>query len=290
MLQNQDNNKVKNILTRTITGCVYVALIAAALLLPNSEAFVSVFVIFTVLGLIEFYHLANKDIGEKKLTLSTDIVGGVILFLSVYWKYCFDYKGDTIIWILPYLIYLLARFVMELYTKESNPILNLAHSIMGQIYVALPLALLNVIYFIYSPKILLAMFIFIWLNDTGAYCVGCTLGKHKLFPRISPNKSWEGFIGGLAVCVIGAIIFRYCLNTFFNGPDIVTWIGFGIVISIFGTWGDLCESLIKRTVGVKDASHILPGHGGILDRIDSLLLVAPSVLAYLLIMSCINNL
>ena len=127
------------------------------------------------------------------------------------------------------------------------------------------------------------MFMFIWLYDTGAFCVGMLLGRHRLFERISPKKSWEGVIGGVALAVAGAYITHYWFDEFFQVPDLHVWVGLSIVVAIFSTFGDLVESLIKRTVGVKDSGHIMPGHGGILDRIDSLLLVAPAVLIYLML-------
>ena len=127
------------------------------------------------------------------------------------------------------------------------------------------------------------MFMFIWLYDTGAYCVGMLLGRHRLFERISPKKSWEGVIGGVLACIAGAYITHVWFDEFFQSPGLSVWLGMSVVVAVFATMGDLVESLIKRTVGVKDSGNILPGHGGILDRIDSLLLVAPAVLIYLLL-------
>ena len=125
------------------------------------------------------------------------------------------------------------------------------------------------------------MFIMIWLNDTGAFCVGSMIGKHKLFPRISPNKSWEGFFGGVVFAIASAFVFKYGFPQYFDNISIGGLCGLGVVVSAFATWGDLVESLIKRTLGVKDSGTLLPGHGGILDRIDSLLLVVPASLLYL---------
>jgi phosphatidate cytidylyltransferase len=159
---------------------------------------------------------------------------------------------------------------------------------MGQLFVALPLSLLNFIYY-KNPLLLLAIFIFIWLNDTGAYCVGSLIGKHRLFERISPKKSWEGFWGGLILCVISGIAIATWLNSYFNGPQLYGWIVLAAIVSIFSTWGDLCESLIKRSIGVKDSGKILPGHGGILDRIDSLLLVSPTALLFFTILELISK-
>ena len=172
----------------------------------------------------------------------------------------------------------------QLYAHPANHLHCLAQSMLAMAYVALPMSLLNVMYFDYSPKLLLAAFILIWLNDTGAYCVGTLIGKHRLFERISPKKSWEGFWGGLAFCIAATWLLQW-LNLFPACWSIAAAVGFAIVTSVFATWGDLCESLIKRTLGVKDSGNIMPGHGGILDRIDSLLLVAPATLLYLLIIA-----
>ena len=129
----------------------------------------------------------------------------------------------------------------------------------------------------------LSIFIFLWTNDTGAYCSGSLFGKHKLFPRISPAKSWEGSIGGGILVVIVAALIGYS-TTNESGVNMLTipqWIGLGIVVAVFGTWGDLVESLFKRTLGVKDSGNILPGHGGMLDRFDSSLMAIPAAVVYL---------
>ncbi len=129
--------------------------------------------------------------------------------------------------------------------------------------------------------VLLAMFILIWLSDTGAFCVGSLMGRHKLFKRISPKKSWEGFFGGLLFCLAASAFFYFYGNGVFGYLNLWQLLGMGAVVCVFGTWGDLVESLIKRSLGVKDSGSLLPGHGGILDRIDSLLLVTPALLLYL---------
>lgn len=149
---------------------------------------------------------------------------------------------------------------------------------MGHIYVAFPFAALATLYFSFGAQVVLALFLLLWINDTGAFCVGCTMGKHRLFERISPKKSWEGFYGGLIFCIVAGILFATVFSNYFHGYSMTQWIIFGAVTSIIGTWGDLSESLIKRTLKVKDSGKIIPGHGGILDRIDSLLLAVPAAL------------
>ena len=186
-------------------------------------------------------------------------------------------------WLLPIAAYLLLRCIVQLYRPKQNALHSLERSFMAIGYVALPVSLLNCIMSITAPRLLLGVFIFIWLYDAGAYCVGMLLGRHRLFERISPKKSWEGVIGGSVACIAGAYATFYWFDEFFQVPDLSTWIGLSVVVAVFATFGDLVESLIKRSVGVKDSGHIIPGHGGVLDRIDSLLLVAPAVLIYLML-------
>jgi phosphatidate cytidylyltransferase len=167
---------------------------------------------------------------------------------------------------------------------------------MAQLYIALPLASINTLAFIslpqpysvpsvvYVPMLVLSVFIFLWCNDAGAYCVGSLIGKHKLFPRISPAKSWEGSIGGGIIAILASQAIAYFAKELL-GPCPLTnplaWAGLAIVVVVFGTWGDLVESLLKRKLGIKDSGNILPGHGGMLDRFDSSLLAFPAAVDYI---------
>ncbi len=157
---------------------------------------------------------------------------------------------------------------------------------MGQLYIAMLLSLLNFIYFEYGDiHLLLASLIFIWVNDTGAFCIGSLTGKHRLFERISPKKTWEGFFGGLIFNIIAALISYGSFYDISECFSILEWTSYSLFVTIFATWGDLLESLIKRSVGAKDSGHMLPGHGGVLDRIDSLLLVTPMTLLFFFLIS-----
>ncbi len=277
---------MKNLLLRAGSGAIYVALIVFSLI-GSKWIFLGLCLIFPILGLIEFYKLANTS-GERKLTLAIDIIGAILMIFGFFAaeNHCETYSLPSITFAIPYLVYLLTRFVAQLYTREASPLNNLAFSIMGQLYVVLPFGLMNILYFDYaSPMLLLAMFIMIWLNDTGAYLVGCTIGRHRLFPRISPKKSWEGFFGGLAFTIGAAFALKYALPDHYTEISFAGMVGLAIVVTAFSTWGDLVESLIKRTLDVKDSGKMMPGHGGVLDRIDSLLLVAPAMLCYMLIIT-----
>jgi phosphatidate cytidylyltransferase len=174
--------------------------------------------------------------------------------------------------------------VSELYEKQQDPITHMAYIFLGQCYIALPVSVLNLIAFsgiaegtpVYNPLLILSLFIFIWVNDTGAYLVGILIGKHRLFERISPKKSWEGFFGGLLLTLAISLVFA-CFD---KEVPWYHWTALSFVVVIFGTWGDLIESLIKRTLEVKDSGQSLPGHGGFLDRFDSLLLAVYAMLFY----------
>ena len=274
-----------NLVKRVLSGVIYIALIVAAiLLLDNSPVmYLLVFSLLILLGIGEMITMAKDDANQSWLVNVIDMLGGVGLFLAFYFHYEVGWMQRAW-WILPIAVYLLLRTIVQLYRPRQNALHSLERSFFSLGYVALPLALLNVIMSITAPRLLLGVFVFIWLYDTGAYCFGMLLGRHRLFERISPKKSWEGVIGGIALCVAGAYASHYWFDELFQVPALKAWVGLSIVVAVFSTFGDLVESLIKRTVGVKDSGNIMPGHGGILDRIDSLLLVAPAVLVYLLLL------
>lgn len=272
---------MKNIVTRTLTGICFVALLIGSILL-GKQAFAVLFTVITALTLAEFYRLVDSGEESRFWHHLPDIAGGAYLFAAFY-HYCSgEAAAITRYLFIPYILYLLYTFAAQLYARRPDPIRNWAYALLGQLYIALPFALLNFIafpgiYTIYAPWLLLAFFIFIWTNDTGAFLVGITFGRHRLFERVSPKKSWEGFFGGLLFCGIAAVFF----STVYSGLSLLQWAGLGLTVSVSATFGDLCESLLKRTVGVKDSGHILPGHGGWLDRFDSVLFAAPAAYVYL---------
>jgi phosphatidate cytidylyltransferase len=274
-----------NLIKRVLSGVIYIALIVAAiLLLDNSPVmYLLVFPLLIVLGIGEMISMAKDDATQSWLVNIIDMLGGIGVFVALYLHYESTTMQSRSLWLLPIAAYLLLRTIVQLYRPRQNAVHSLERSFFSLGYVALPIAMLNGIMSITAPRLLLGMFIFIWLYDTGAYCVGMLLGRHRLFERISPKKSWEGVIGGVAFCVAGAYATHNWFNEFFQVPDLTVWVGMSVVVAVFATLGDLVESLIKRTVGVKDSGNLLPGHGGILDRIDSLLLVAPAVFIYLLL-------
>lgn len=282
---------MRNLVLRSISGIVYVAIIVGAVL-AGGWWFMAFVGLFTALATVEFYNLANAgNRGDNPSGVVVDVAGGLVLSLGLTamalagkapWATDFSVSVMKGTLLMLYLIYLLVRPVIQLYTREPQPLINIAYSYMSQLYIALPLGLLGFITTVPDGNaLLLVMFIMIWLNDTGAFIVGSLIGKHPMFPRISPKKSMEGLAGGFVFTIGSAFLFKYCFPGYFEGTSIAVLAVMGAVVSAFATWGDLVESLIKRTLGVKDSGRMIPGHGGILDRIDSLLLVAPATLLYL---------
>ena len=271
---------MKNLLIRTLTGTIYVTVLIVGIL-SGAYIFAGLFAIIATLCLWEFYGLVNTT-PQVSVNRVVNVCGGVYLFLATFFWISTD--NLTINVYLPYISFILFVFILELYRKKENPLLNLAYSFLGQMYIALPIALLNWIVFYpveqgveYTPLILVGLFVFIWANDTGAFLIGVSFGKHRLFERVSPKKSWEGFFGGMILAVSCSLILSYL------SPQIplLHWIGLGVFIVILSTFGDLTESLMKRTLGVKDSGKALPGHGGFLDRFDSMLFAIYALAFYM---------
>ena len=266
---------MKNLIVRALSGAVYVALIIASLLYERNIIFICLFGVVTALALIEFAHMTQPK--QCYLTRLIDVVGGILIFESM----ITPMGMTTMLFPFGVLAYLVVRFIAQLYVKQDNALQSLGFSVMGQMYIALPLAMLGLLYSLCGQWVVLALFFFIWLNDTGAYLVGSAIGRHKLFARISPNKSWEGFFGGFILAgIAGYLLAVYFPDTFQTGKWEMMVLGLGT--SLFATFGDLVESLFKRTAGIKDTGHVMPGHGGILDRVDSLLFVSLAASFYLL--------
>lgn len=282
------SDKMKNFIVRAITGVIFVAAIVTCFLRP--EAMILLFALVTGLTVWEFTGIVN-DIADVTTNRMLSTVAGVYFFLSIA-GYCSGIVPSAVF--IPYLLTIVYLFVSELYTKAPNPINNWAYTMLSQMYIALPLSMINVLAFrgvndgvVYNYLLPLSIFVFLWTNDTGAYLSGSLFGKHKLFPRVSPGKSWEGSIGGgLLVLAVAAGVGVYENSSLHNGMaeialSVPQWMGLGLVVVFFGTWGDLVESLFKRTIGIKDSGNILPGHGGMLDRFDSSLMAFPAAVVYL---------
>ena len=276
---------MKNFIVRTITAVFFVAAIVSCFLRP--EAMILLFGLVTGLTIWEFTGLVNdrEDVNVNQM-IST--VAGVYLFLAMA-GYNSGMTPAAVF--IPYLVTLIYLMVAELYLKQPDPVNDWAYTMMSQLYIALPFSMLSVLAFQsdemgihYTWTVPLSVFVFLWINDTGAYLCGSLLGKHKLFPRISPGKSWEGSIGGGILVILVAVLVWYLSEQYGENPlglSAIEWAGLGLTVVIFGTWGDLVESLFKRTLGIKDSGNILPGHGGMLDRFDSSLMAIPAAVVYL---------
>ena len=278
--------KQKNLIVRTITGVLFVAALVTCFLKPIAMVFL--FALITGLTIWEFTGLVNKD-ESIKTNRFICTAAGVYLFLAVA-GFCTGFTPShsvtpTALFI-PYLVTIIYLMVSELFLMEKNPVHDWAYTMLSQMYIALPFSTINVLAFqdtpdgaVYNYLLPLSVFIFLWVNDTGAYCTGSLFGRHKLFPRVSPGKSWEGCIGGAVFVIIAAVVIS-CLSGESSPVSTGVWIGLGLVVVVFGTLGDLVESLFKRTLGVKDSGNILPGHGGMLDRFDSSLMAIPAAVVY----------
>lgn len=282
-----------NFIQRAITGIIFVGVLIGCIL-GGPISFSLLFALITALTIHEFGVIISKQ-PDVEINKPICMLAGVFLFFG--FAYLGVMPGQTEI-LIPYLFLIIYLLVSELYLKKKNPLNNWAYAMMSQIYIALSFAMLNVLAYHsignegelsnyqvqYNPILPLSIFIFTWINDTGAYCTGMLFGKHRLFERISPKKSWEGSIGGGVFSIIAAIVMAHC----FPFMSISIWIGLALTVVIFGTLGDLTESLLKRTIGIKDSGNILPGHGGMLDRFDSTLMAVPAAVVYLYIISFIE--
>ena len=282
-----------NFIQRAITGIIFVGVLIGCIL-GGPISFTLLFALITALTIHEFGVIISKQ-PDVEINKPICMLAGVFLFFG--FAYLGVMPGQTEI-LIPYLFLIIYLLVSELYLKKKNPLNNWAYAMMSQIYIALSFAMLNVLAYHsignegelsnyqvqYNPILPLSIFIFTWINDTGAYCTGMLFGKHRLFERISPKKSWEGSIGGGVFSIIAAIVMAH----YFPFMPISIWIGLALTVVIFGTLGDLTESLLKRTIGIKDSGNILPGHGGMLDRFDSTLMAVPAAVVYLYIISFIK--
>ena len=271
---------MNNFWARTITGLSMVFLIIASLYLSR-WGFALIFLVITILGLWEFYSVTTTDDCKPQKWTGTILGTTWYIFVALV-SLTYD-AGSGLFFGFVFLPLLFLPFIFELYRKKGNPLLNLAVTILGLVYVALPISLLNAMNYPdhgnileHFPAYLLGYFMITWIYDTGAYLVGKNFGKHKFFERISPKKTWEGAIGGVVITAFAT----YGLYAISTGIPLIDWFALLILVIVFGTFGDLAESLFKRSLNLKDSGNILPGHGGILDRFDTIFLSATFVFLY----------
>lgn len=277
---------MNNFLKRTITGSLIVLTISALILINEWTFFVFVLVSGVWLN-IEFLRIAKNDKNKPNtfLTILSTVLILALVFCTNYFK-----LNTALYWLIPIPLFLI--FITELFSKNETPIRNIAISLFTLVYTVFPfivsIFIVNgqMLYFqtatnMFTPTVLLGVFILIWVYDSMAYCVGVPLGRHRLFLRVSPKKSWEGTIGGAMLTIIAG----YFINLLFPLLPKIDWIIITLIVIVFGTLGDLIESLFKRSCAIKDSGVTLPGHGGLLDRFDSFIFAVPWVWIYLIIRS-----
>ena len=266
---------LQNLITRALAGTVFVLLVVASLLFgPWTLAIL--FVFFTMAGLHECYDLLSKHPSVHP-RLSAGFLTGLctyFLMVAVAMNVC-SFK-----WFIVLIPLIVIVFCIELYSRDKFSLTHLGATAIGWIYVVVPFGLIHAVAMApgtYNYHLPLGYFILLWTNDTGAYISGRWLGKHKLYEKVSPNKTWEGLFGGIAL----AFAVAWILSLYFMDLNLSQWWVVAAIISVFGNLGDLFESLVKRGAGVKDSGKIIPGHGGVLDRFDGYLLSIPMVYMYI---------
>ncbi len=267
-----------DLLQRTIYGGIFAFMLVLAIVI-HPILFILIFMVITLLSVNEFYKLVSK---HSEPQIRNGLLMSGLLFLGCFFQAYLDFNLVLVL----FTLYAVALPIYEMFRKKEMPIRNMAATIQGIIYVALPFSLLNFIVFPfgdqqYHGNILMGVILLIWINDTGAYLVGSRIGKHKLFERISPKKTWEGSIGGALLAVAASVL----VSLYVTELNLLEWIVIGILAVIFGSLGDLVESLFKRSLNIKDSGNLIPGHGGLLDRFDALLLASPVVFAFLQIIN-----
>ena len=296
------NDKLKNFLVRTASGAVLLLVVLGAAF-AGPIGYGALLLLITGVGVWEFYSLARAKGSEPQRILGLVgalalTLGGVSALSEEYMCVSEDASGGGLLiaiicWLITALSIMIV-FVAEVFRNRPTPMHNIATTIMGIIYVALPMAVMSQIPAqlqqldlknpVWEPLYFLFYLFLVWGNDVFAYLFGITLGKHKLCERLSPKKSWEGFVGGISGSVaVGAIAAAVLDESY------IFWIGLAIVVALSSVVGDLIESMFKRDAGVKDSGNILPGHGGMLDRFDALIVSAPFAFVYITFANIILN-
>ena len=277
------SDKLKNFIIRTLSGIVMVATLIGATLF-SKLTFVLLLLAITLGGEWEFYRLAKKA-GTSPQRFVGMLAGTMMIVAAA--AALHEILAITAVLMVAFMILIPMPLIFELYRKSATPMANVGITYAGVIYVALPMALLTFFPMMlgngeWKPWSVILYIFIIWANDVFAYLFGITLGKHRLFERISPKKSWEGFFGGL----LGAMAMGFVAAKVLDA-NVALWIGLALIAAITGVFGDLVESLLKRSVDVKDSGNFIPGHGGWLDRFDALIFSVPFAFIYLAIVELI---
>jgi phosphatidate cytidylyltransferase len=267
---------MKTLLTRSVTGLIF-GVIVIGCMWYSVWTLGALFLVATTIGLIEYNRLVNKlpEVNSPRIwTLFTGLLLYILFFL-------FAIGELELKWLLLFVPLFVLGASFNLFSKQRS-IANVAVSLTGVVYIAFPFAMLAFLGMLngeYSFHIPLGLLILIWSHDSGAYFVGSAIGKHPLMKKVSPKKSWEGFGGGVVFSFVAA----YMVSLFYTSVELQDWMVLAALVVVFGNLGDLTESALKRRAGVKDSGNLMPGHGGVLDRFDSLIFIAPVVLVYLML-------
>ena len=277
---------MSNLKERALTSILFVIVLLGSIVLSELTSSI-LFLLIIFLCQREFYQFFKPT--EISPQASSGIFAGIALFGISVLVTQFRYDADVLFLITPIVFFI---FIVELYRKRKTPLSNIGITLLGLIYVAIPFIMLHQIAYYknfefgnnYSYELLLGYFFLLWANDTGAYFVGRSLGKNKLFERISPKKTWEGSIGG----ILSGLLVGYINFLIFPNIELWVWLSVAIIVVLFGSLGDLVESLFKRSLKIKDSGNLLPGHGGVLDRFDGILISAPIVYSFLRLLAYFN--
>lgn len=270
---------MKTLITRAITGAVFLVIVIGAII-TGPNAFTILCFLFAAIGLNEYTKL-KAELFDTLFSKILFILSGLIIFVSMSLPSLGILPLEITIW--GFTIILLC-LIYSLISHKNKPLVYFSEFLFGLVYVAIPFTLLASFHFlndlqIEDNELLIGFFVILWSNDVFAYLVGSVIGKTKLAVKISPKKTWEGTIGGVVLSMLAAFL----ISRYFFSLEIVNWLVLGILISTFATLGDLLESKFKRQAGIKDSGNIMPGHGGVLDRFDGMILAAPVVYIYLTI-------
>jgi phosphatidate cytidylyltransferase len=277
--------------TRMMTASVFASIMASGIFF-NFYSFLGLFMAIAGLSLWEFYGLVLPEEPQKNVRKVYGTCAGLFVLGSFYLDKAIlfaDMPHASWLKIIPVLafFFIFALFIVELFLESAQPFQNIALVWLGLVYIVLPYCLLAGLVcttsmesyrFVYHPALVFGLLLLVWASDSFAYLIGSRIGKTKLFPRISPGKTWEGSAGGILGAATAAVVLHYVFPTELT---LMVWLGLGLVAVVFGTLGDLIESMLKRSLNVKDSGSLMPGHGGMLDRFDAFMFFVPWAVLFL---------
>lgn len=272
--------KPSNFRTRTLTAIIFLALMIASIL-SGALFFAILMFVVCYLGMKEFYRLTVPNTSKKSKIVGMAI--GLMLYTLIF-VYHYACLPGVYLWAFPTLLFF--PLLIAIFDKGKHTIATVGATLAGIAFIAVPLSLLASLILlgdklqgISGSEFVLMFLVILWIYDSAAYLIGSLIGKHKLYVRLSPGKTWEGILGGIVFGILAA----WGISTVYTQIPLFHWLGIALITMVLGTLGDLCESMLKRHAGVKDSGKLLPGHGGILDRFDAVLMSAPAIYLYIVL-------